>query len=83
MFKALKANAAYEGRYLLAAPLSRPLIAKRLVEIAHLEKADAVAHGSTGKGNDQVRFIFKYCRSRSGYEDYSSGYRMEHEISRR
>lgn len=56
VFKALKANAAYEGRYLLAAPLGRPLIAKRLVEIAHLENADAVAHGATGKGNDQVRF---------------------------
>ncbi|MBN3950380.1 MAG: argininosuccinate synthase [Nostoc sp. NMS7] len=55
-FKALKANAAYEDNYLLAAPLGRPLIAKRLVEIAHQEKADAVAHGATGKGNDQVRF---------------------------
>jgi argininosuccinate synthase len=56
VYKALQANAAYEGRYLLAAPLSRPLIAKRLVEIAHSEGATAVAHGSTGKGNDQVRF---------------------------
>jgi argininosuccinate synthase len=56
VFKALKANAAYEGQYLLAAPLGRPLIAKRLVEIARQEAADAVAHGATGKGNDQVRF---------------------------
>jgi argininosuccinate synthase len=56
VFPALKASAAYEGRYLLAAPLARPLIARRLVEIAHQEKADAVAHGATGKGNDQVRF---------------------------
>lgn len=56
VFKALKAHAAYEGKYLLAAPLGRPLIAKRMVEIAHLEGADAVAHGATGKGNDQVRF---------------------------
>ncbi len=55
-FKALKANAAYEDRYLMAAPLGRPLIAKRLVEIAHEVGASAVAHGSTGKGNDQVRF---------------------------
>ena len=55
-FKALKANAVYEGKYLLAAPLGRPLIAKRMVEIAHLENAKAVAHGATGKGNDQVRF---------------------------
>ena len=55
-FKTLKAGAAYENRYLLAAPLSRPLIAKRLAEIAKYENADAVAHGATGKGNDQVRF---------------------------
>jgi len=52
----LKANAVYEGKYLLATALGRPLIAKHLVEIAHKEKADAVAHGCTGKGNDQVRF---------------------------
>ncbi len=55
-FKGLAANAAYEEKYLLAAPLSRYLISKRLVEIAHAEGADAVAHGATGKGNDQVRF---------------------------
>jgi argininosuccinate synthase len=53
---ALKANAIYEGKYLLATALGRPLIAKYLVQIAHKEKADAVAHGCTGKGNDQVRF---------------------------
>lgn len=53
---ALKANAVYEGKYLLATALSRPLIAKYLVWIAHKEKADAIAHGCTGKGNDQVRF---------------------------
>lgn len=53
---ALKANAIYEGKYLLATALGRPLIAKYLVEIAHKEKASAVAHGCTGKGNDQVRF---------------------------
>ncbi|MBU1726954.1 MAG: argininosuccinate synthase [Candidatus Omnitrophica bacterium] len=52
----LKANAIYEGKYLLATALGRPLIAKHLVEIAHKEKAEAVAHGCTGKGNDQVRF---------------------------
>jgi argininosuccinate synthase len=52
---ALKANAIYEGKYLLATALGRPLIAKHLVEIAHKEKAQAVAHGCTGKGNDQVR----------------------------
>ncbi len=52
---ALKAGALYEGKYLLATALGRPLIAKNLVEIAHKEKADAIAHGCTGKGNDQVR----------------------------
>jgi argininosuccinate synthase len=53
---ALKANAIYEGKYLLATALGRPLIAKYLVQIAHKEKADTIAHGCTGKGNDQVRF---------------------------
>ncbi|MBU0504114.1 MAG: argininosuccinate synthase [Candidatus Omnitrophota bacterium] len=53
---ALKANAIYEGKYLLATALGRPLIAKYLVQIAHKEKAQCVAHGCTGKGNDQVRF---------------------------
>lgn len=53
---ALQANAAYEGKYLLATALTRPLIAKHLVEVAHREKANAIAHGCTGKGNDQVRF---------------------------
>jgi argininosuccinate synthase len=52
----LKANAIYEGKYLMATALGRPLIAKYLVQIAHKEKAQAVAHGCTGKGNDQVRF---------------------------
>lgn len=56
VFRALRANAAYEGQYLLAAPLGRPLIARRLVEIAREVGADAVAHGASGKGNDQVRF---------------------------
>lgn len=53
---ALKANAIYEGKYFLATALGRPLIAKYLVQLAHKEKAQAVAHGCTGKGNDQVRF---------------------------
>ncbi len=52
---ALKAGAIYEGKYLLATALGRPLIAKYLVDIAHKEKASVVAHGCTGKGNDQVR----------------------------
>ncbi|MEW6101174.1 MAG: argininosuccinate synthase [Candidatus Omnitrophota bacterium] len=53
---ALKANAIYEGKYLLATALGRPLIAKHLVEVARKEKAGAISHGCTGKGNDQVRF---------------------------
>ena len=52
---AIKANAVYEGKYLLATALGRPLIAKYLVEVAHKEKAEYVGHGCTGKGNDQVR----------------------------
>jgi argininosuccinate synthase len=53
---AIHANAIYEGKYPLATALGRPLIAKHLVDVAHAEGADAVAHGCTGKGNDQVRF---------------------------
>lgn len=56
VFKALKADALYEGGYLLATALSRPIIAKGLVKTAEKEKAGFVAHGCTGKGNDQVRF---------------------------
>ncbi|KPP82350.1 MAG: argininosuccinate synthase ArgG [Oceanicaulis sp. HLUCCA04] len=55
-FPMVRANAVYEGQYLLGTSIARPLIAKRLVEIAHETGADAVAHGATGKGNDQVRF---------------------------
>ncbi len=56
VFPAYRGGAMYEGRYLLGTALARPLIAKRMVEIAELEGAQAVAHGATGKGNDQVRF---------------------------
>jgi len=56
IFQAIKANAIYEDRYLLGTSIARPVIAKRQVEIARLEGADAVCHGATGKGNDQVRF---------------------------
>ena len=52
----LQAGAVYEKKYLLGTSFARPLIAKRLVEIAEQEGADAIAHGATGKGNDQVRF---------------------------
>ncbi|PKN20591.1 MAG: argininosuccinate synthase [Deltaproteobacteria bacterium HGW-Deltaproteobacteria-6] len=60
VFPALRANAIYEGTYLLGTSLARPLIAKRHIEIARKEKADAVCHGATGKGNDQVRFELTY-----------------------
>ncbi|OPY14078.1 MAG: Argininosuccinate synthase [Syntrophus sp. PtaB.Bin001] len=60
VFPALRANAIYEGTYLLGTSLARPLIAKRQVEIARAEGADAVCHGATGKGNDQVRFELTY-----------------------
>jgi len=56
VFPTLRAGAIYERQYLLGTSFARPLIAKRLVEIAELEGADAIAHGATGKGNDQVRF---------------------------
>lgn len=56
IYPAIKANATYEGKYLLGTSLARPLIAKKLVEIAKKEGATAICHGATGKGNDQVRF---------------------------
>lgn len=60
IFPAIKANAIYEGRYLLGTSLARPLIAKKQIEIANKEKAHFVSHGATGKGNDQVRFELSY-----------------------
>jgi len=56
VFPMFRANAIYEGEYLLGTSIARPLIAKRMIEIAEAENADAVSHGATGKGNDQVRF---------------------------
>jgi argininosuccinate synthase len=60
VFTAVKAQAVYEGCYLMGTSLARPLIAKKQIEIAIAENADAVAHGATGKGNDQVRFELTY-----------------------
>jgi len=60
IFPMLGANAIYEGTYMLGTSIARPLIARRQIEIALREKADAVAHGATGKGNDQVRFELTY-----------------------
>ena len=60
VWTSVKANAVYEGVYLMGTSLARPVIAKRHIEIARQENADAVAHGATGKGNDQVRFELTY-----------------------
>jgi argininosuccinate synthase len=58
IFPMMQAGATYEGQYFLGTSIARPLIAKAMVDLAHAEKADAIAHGATGKGNDQVRFEF-------------------------
>ncbi len=60
IFPMLRANAVYEGSYLLGTSIARPLIAKQQIAVARREKADAVCHGATGKGNDQVRFELTY-----------------------
>ena len=60
VFPALRANAIYEGSYLMGTSIARPLIAKAQIDVLRREKADAVAHGATGKGNDQVRFELTY-----------------------
>ncbi len=60
IFTAIKANAVYEGKYLMGTSLARPLIAKKQIEIAKKEKTNIVSHGATGKGNDQVRFELTY-----------------------
>jgi argininosuccinate synthase len=62
VFPIMRANAVYEGYYLLGTSIARPVIAKKQVEIARAEGADAVAHGATGKGNDQVRYELTYAR---------------------
>ena len=56
VYPTVKANAVYEGKYLLGTSIARPLIAKKLVEIAHKENSTAICHGARGKGNDQARF---------------------------
>src|SRR3954463_8766260 len=61
IFPMMRAGAVYENQYFLGTSIARPLIAKRMIEIARQEKADAIAHGATGKGNDQVRFELTAC----------------------
>ena len=68
VFPMFRANTVYEGSYLLGTAIARPLIAKRQIEIAESVGADAVAHGATGKGNDQVRFELGYYASNSGIQ---------------
>ncbi|HKY63305.1 MAG TPA: argininosuccinate synthase [bacterium] len=68
VFPMLRANAVYEGSYLLGTSIARPLIAKKQIEIAEKEKADAVSHGATGKGNDQVRFELTYYALKPGIQ---------------
>jgi len=68
VFPMLRANAVYEGSYLLGTSIARPLIAKKQIEIAQKEKADAVSHGATGKGNDQVRFELTYYALQPGIQ---------------
>ena len=60
IYPMIRGNALYEGSYLLGTAIARPLIAKRQIEIAKKYNADAVAHGATGKGNDQIRFELVY-----------------------
>jgi len=66
VFPMLRANAVYEGSYLLGTSIARPLIAKGQIDVAVREKADAVSHGATGKGNDQVRFELTYYALKPG-----------------
>lgn len=65
-----RANTIYEGEYLLGTSIARPLIAKRLIEIARETGADAIAHGATGKGNDQVRFELGAIRPDAEHQDH-------------
>src|SRR6201988_4227459 len=68
-----RANAVYEGDYLLGPSIARPLIAKRQIEIARMVGADAVSHGATGKGNDQVRFELGYSGLRPDTKGFAPG----------
>ena len=78
-FPALKANALYEGKYPLHSALSRPLIAKKMVEVAHQYGAKVAAHGCTAKGNDQVRIDVSRALPRSVHHRAWTGPRVEHD----
>src|SRR3546814_13869708 len=66
VFPMFRANTVYEGEYLLGTSIARPLIAKRLIEIANETGADAISHGATGQGNDHVRFELGACAPKPG-----------------
>ena len=80
IFPMFRANAVYEGYYLLGTSIARPLIAKRQIEIAKKVGADYVAHGSTGKGNDQIRFELIYYAINLVLKSNSTLERMETKI---
>ena len=81
IYPTLKAGAVYEGKYLLGTSTARPLIAKRLVEIAKKENCDAICHGATGKGNDQGAFRAHHKGACTAYEDNRSLAYMGHKVT--
>ncbi len=83
VFPALKAGAVYEHKYLLGTSLARPVIAKHQVEVALREGATAVAHGCTGKGNDQVRFELTYQALAPELESHRAVAGVDSEVARR
>ncbi len=83
LFPMLKMGAVYEHKYLLGTSVARPLIAKHLVDVAHEVGADAVAHGATGKGNDQVRFELTVMALDPTTQDHRSLARVEYPLTRR
>ena len=82
VYPMFRANTVYEGQYLLGTSIARPLIAKKQIEIAHKVGADAVCHGATGKGNDQVRFELGLLRARPQHQDHRALARMDLQRSR-
>ncbi len=83
VFPMFRANTIYEGEYLLGTSIARPLIAKRQIEIARATGAEAVSHGATGKGNDQVRFELGYYAPRAGHQGDRAVARMGPALARK
>ena len=82
VFPMFRANAVYEGQYLLGTSIARPLIAKKQIEIAEKVGADAVSHGATGKGNDQVRFELDLLRAQARHHHHRAVARMGPALAR-